>query len=239
VGPHSELEAAENYNNFVLTHEKLLEDFSEVNSLEQSKEMLQEVGHILLAEHSHSYLLLSCLEDEMNGKHTRMQNTARQSQLLSHIRDLAASLGRSPRDVVLPFFSRLDNPVHLKGFQEAVKDFITKVQERAVAKRKEMNEARARGEDVDGFAEVEVPEEERLGPGGLDPVKVFEGLPKEMQEAFESRDMGKLHAALAAMPIEQAKKHMKDCEDSGLWVPQKCGGEGGGGGDEEEEEEEG
>ena len=35
------------------------------------------------------------------------------------------------------------------------------------------------------------------------------------QVAFESRDMEQLHQALAAMPIEEAKKHMKACEDSG------------------------
>jgi cell division cycle protein 37 len=28
---------------------------------------------ILLHEHSQSYMLLSCLEDEMNGKHKRMK----------------------------------------------------------------------------------------------------------------------------------------------------------------------
>lgn len=48
--------------------QKLLEDFSELTSLEQSKEVLHAQGHILLAEHAQSYLLLSCLEDEMNGK---------------------------------------------------------------------------------------------------------------------------------------------------------------------------
>lgn len=48
--------------------QNLLEAFSEVTSFEQTKEMLHQQGHILLAEHSQSYLLLSCLEDEMNGK---------------------------------------------------------------------------------------------------------------------------------------------------------------------------
>lgn len=96
-----------------------------------------------------------------------------------------------------------------------MRDFIVKVEKRAVEKRREMEEARRRGEAVEGVEEVEVPEEERLGPGGLDPVKVFESLPPALQEAFESRDLEKLHAALAALPLEEAKKHMKDCEDSG------------------------
>lgn len=232
VGPHSEIEAAESYNNFVLGHEDLLEGFSEAKSMDEAQEMLRSQGHILLAEHSQSYLLLSCLEDEMNGKHARMKNTARQSQLLSHITELGHSLGRSPRDVVVPFFRRLQEPEHLKGFTNAVQDFIVKVQKRAVEKRKEMNDARARGEDVDGFVEEEMGEGEVLGPGGLDPVKVFQSLPGELQEAFESRDMEKLRAALRAMPEEEAAKHMKDCADSGLWVP-SGGSEGAEKGEEE------
>lgn len=46
----------------------LLERFSELRTLEETREMLHEQGYILLADHSQSYLLLSCLEDEMNGK---------------------------------------------------------------------------------------------------------------------------------------------------------------------------
>lgn len=225
--------------------------------------MLHAKGHILLAEHAQSYLLLSCLEDEMNGKvgpsasqftgmidacdasftpvlgrkstpsppnptpkpppqHERMKNTARQSQLLTHISELARSLGRSPRDVVLPFFKRLESAEHLAGFAEAVKDFVAKIEKRAVEKRKEM----ALDDEEEG--EEAAP----LGPGGLDPVKVFEGLPAALQEAFESRDMSRLHAALAAMPVEEAKRHMKACADSGLWVPARAS-------DLEEEEAEG
>jgi Cdc37 C terminal domain len=43
-----------------------------------------------------------------------------------------------------------------------------------------------------------------------------------VQEAFEERDIEKLHKALADMPIEEAKRHMKACEDSGArCVPQR------------------
>lgn len=65
-----EATASDPLQNTTTTHlpQRLLEDFSELTSLEQSKEMLHAKGHILLAEHAQSYLLLSCLEDEMNGK---------------------------------------------------------------------------------------------------------------------------------------------------------------------------
>ena len=38
----------------------------------------------------------------------------------------------------------------------------------------------------------ELSREERLGPGGLDPVEVFGTLPEAMQEAFQSKEVGAL-----------------------------------------------
>ena len=53
-------------------------------------------------------MLLSSLEDEMNSKKDRMKLVSRQSQVLSHIQELGASMRRDPRDVVLPFFERIE-----------------------------------------------------------------------------------------------------------------------------------
>lgn len=36
---------------------------------------------------------------------------------------------------------------------------------------------------------VELSREERLGPGGLDPVEVFESLPPDLQKCFETEDI--------------------------------------------------
>ena len=86
-----------------------------------------------------------------------------------------------------------------------------------------MDEERAReikeqGANAEGAVDVaDMPLEERLGPGGLDPLEVFESLPESMQIAFESREKEKLEAALRAMTPEEASHHMKRCIDSGLW----------------------
>lgn len=70
---------------------------------------------------------------------------------------------------------------------------------------------------------IEEQEEEerkaRLGPGGLDPVEVFESLPKELQACFETRDIGMLQEAMTKLPEEEARYHLKRCIDSGMWVP--------------------
>jgi cell division cycle protein 37 len=68
----------------------------------------------------------------------------RQSQILSHITELAVSMRRDPRDVIIPFFLRIQEDDHKKAFEGAVKDFIDRIKKRAVEKRKEMDAERRR-----------------------------------------------------------------------------------------------
>mmetsp|Transcript_22941 Transcript_22941/g.73776 ORF Transcript_22941/g.73776 Transcript_22941/m.73776 type:complete len:272 (-) Transcript_22941:844-1659(-) len=212
-GPESEKESVMSYAKFVELHDAEMEDFLAMVDFQDIKKVLHENGSVLLHEHSQSYALLSCLEDEMNGFHDKMKRTARNSQILSHISELATSLKRHPRDVVLPFFDRVSNSSFRKSFDEAVDSFIDRIQKRAVEKRKEM--------DAESSKKESLSKEERIGPGGLDPVEVFESLPESLQDAFEKKDVAMLQVALEAMPIDEAQKHMARCEASGLWVSKK------------------
>lgn len=222
------------YNDFVLSHEVVLEEYSDIREIEPTKEYLFKHCDILLHEHAQSYMLLSSLEDEMNGKRERMQRVCRQSQILTHIQELATSMKRDPRDVVLPFFKRISEPEHLKGFKTSVDDFVERIVKRAIEKRKEMDEE---GEYEEGEGEGEG----RLGPGGLNPFEVLKALPKTLRDAFESQDIGRLHKVLGDMEPKEAKRLMKMCVDSGLWVAKDSStfgeddeGEGEGGGDADE-----
>lgn len=219
------------YNDFVLSQETVLETYSEIQDLEKTKEYLFAHCDILLHEHSQSYMLLSSLEDEMNKKHRRMKLVCRQSQILSHITELATSMRKDPRDVILPFFKRLEERTHLEGFNVAVQEFIDKIKKRAVEKRREM--------DMEREAE-ERKREEKLRKhkesGGLDPYEVLAALPEELRSAFESQDMERLQSVLTSMDPEEAKKWMKMCVDSGLWVPKDSSVYEEGEEDEEEDE---
>ena len=204
------------YNDYVMQHEQLLETYSDIADLEATKNFLFKNCDVLLHEHAQSYMLLSCLEDEMNGKHKRMKQVCRQSQILSHIFELGVSMKRDPRDVILPFFIRIEEKDHLAGFTSAVSDFIKRIQKRAVEKRKEMDAERAADLRKQHIASGEPGP---IGPGGLDPFEVLEALPIELREAFESQDIERLQAVLAGMEPKLAKHCMKQCVDSGLWVP--------------------
>lgn len=47
--------------------------------------------------------------------------------------------------------------------------------------------------------------QERMGPGGLDPVEVFATLPEEMQIAFENKDTPMLKKSLLGMSEKDRK----------------------------------
>mmetsp|Transcript_11236 Transcript_11236/g.24375 ORF Transcript_11236/g.24375 Transcript_11236/m.24375 type:complete len:457 (-) Transcript_11236:112-1482(-) len=211
------------YHEFTVKYADVVEQFMALESMDKSKEFLLRNGDVLLQENASNYLLLASLEDEMNGYHDKMKLVARQSQIISNIAELAKSLKLHPGNVIHPFFQRMQNKELHDGFMAGVNEFIKKIEIRAVQKKKEMDEERARevaeqGADAEGTVDVsEIPREERLGPGGLDPLEVFDTLPESMQAAFESRDKEQLEAALRAMKPEELEYHMKRCIDSGLW----------------------
>lgn len=115
-----------------------------------------------------------------------------------------------------------------KGFEDELQAFKERIRKRA----QEKIEA--------AIAEAEEEEKsKRLGPGGLDPVEVFESLPdvryatisvwfanfnswlchQVLKDCFEKQDIAMLQQTIATLPEDEARYHMKRCVDSGLWVP--------------------
>jgi len=203
--------AFDTYHDFTEKYADIVEEFMHIQSLDRSKDFLIKNGDVLLQENASNYLLLASLEDEMNGYREKMKLTCRQSQLISNITDLAKSMQTHPGNVINPFFQRLEQKAVLDGFEDGVKAFCEKIIKRAITKKAEMQEQ----EQVDL---TDVPRDERLGPGGLDPLEVIETLPMELQKAFESRDVDQLKEVLMAMDPADAERHMKRCVDSGLWM---------------------
>jgi cell division cycle protein 37 len=217
AGPvKEEIGAMQTYPEFTERHAETVEQFMACKTLEQSKEFLLKFGDILLCENASNYLLLASLEDEMNGEREKMKLTARQSQIVTNIAELAKTVHTHPGNVIQPFFARLQERKHLEGFITGVNEFVDKIIKRAVVKKAEIDEQRRAEQSATDLEDV--PREERLGPGGLDPLEVIETLPASLVEAFESRDTEQLKAALMQMDPEDAEYHMKRCVDSGLWV---------------------
>lgn len=213
---HGVAGAFETYHEFTERHADRVEEFMALATLEESKNFLIKYGDILLQENACNYLLLASLEDEMNGYRDKMKRTARQSQLITNIAELAKTLKTHPGNVIVPFFSRLEQRGPLEEFVSGVNLFVDRIIKRAVVKKAEMDEERRKEQGARDLTEI--PPEERLGPGGLDPLDVIDSLPVELSEAFESRDVEQLKRVLENMDPNDAEYHMKRCVDAGLWV---------------------
>lgn len=139
-----------------------------------------------------------------------MNFVAKQVTSMQYILELSKQLDVDPRSCVSSFFSRIQkaDKEYIDAFNDELESFKQRIRERA---QKRIDEA---------MKEVEEEErQKRLGPGGLDPMEVFESLPEALQKCFESRDVELLQKTIAEMDEEEARYHMKRCVDSGLWVP--------------------
>lgn len=139
-----------------------------------------------------------------------MERVAHQTICMQFLLELAKQLEIDARTGIRPFFQKMrkGDEQYKAGFDDELKSFIGRVKDRAQARiDKAMKE----------YEEEE--RQKRLGPGGVDPVEVYESLPKKLQECFDSKDIQMLQDALTTMPEEEARYHLKRCIDSGLWVP--------------------
>lgn len=164
----------------------------------------------LVCEETANYLVLWCIDLEVQEKKELMKHVSHQTIVMQFILELAKQLKVDPKSCVNAFFSRirLAEKQYMDAFNDELESFRSRVRERA----------RIRIEEA--MKEVEEEErQKRLGPGGLDPVEVFDTLPKELQECFEKKDIPLLKKVISEMDPKEAEEHMKRCVDSGLWVP--------------------
>lgn len=226
----NEAERETHMKDFIKNNEKLIKKYGMMRKFTDSKQFLEE-HKLLVHEDTANFLVIWCLNLEMEGKHELMTHVAHQCICMQYMLELAKQLKTDPRATIGPFFDRIQvtDRQYIDQFEAEIAAFIGRIEKRAKEKIAEAMREQAEEEQ----------EKAPLGPGGLDPAEVFESLPKELQECFESRDTDMLKKVIAALPEDQARYHMKRCVDSGLWVPDARAGEDGiveTGKDEEDDE---
>lgn len=160
----TEEEREANMKLFVKENEKLLKQYGMLQKYDDSKRFLMEHSH-LSCENTANYLVIWCINLEMEGKTKLMEHVAHQSICMQFILELAKQLDLDPRGCVSSFFSRIQvaEPEYRANFESEVAAFKMRIQNRAKEKIAEA---------------VEEERVARLGPGGLDPMEVFESLPE-------------------------------------------------------------
>lgn len=207
----TEAEEANDFGSFMDRHTKLLQQYAAITDLDESERFIN-ANPVILSEHGTGWLLLESLRAEMGGNSAKMRQIVRQNQLLQYCMDLAAMTKEHVLESAKKFFRSMKIGQKRHMFERDVDDFCSKIKKRAVEKAKE-EAAKAKAEPE----MVEMSREERLGPGGLDPIEVLESLPPAMKEAFMNQDIPALHKVLGEMTLEEATKHMDRCKASGLW----------------------
>jgi len=205
-------------------HEKHLKQYGMLSKPEESKKFLQSHPE-LICEKAANFLVIWCVDLEVEEKTSLMERVAHQTIILQFILQLAKSMKADPRDCYIIFFNKFSKleADYMKNFTEELDSFKGRIKERAQVR---IDEAIKRYEEEE--------REKQLGPGGLHPQDVMETLPQELRDCFESRDISNLQKVISEMDRNDAAYHMKRCVDAGLWVPAKEDDDD----DEEEDDEE-
>lgn len=219
VAPKAEVDETDpdSLKEFMDKHEKEAKHFGMLSKLKDTAEYMRQ--HIVLASpHTASYLLLWAIDLEMEKKHALAGRILHQTLIINYICEVAKTSKIDPRDATPGFFKRIlhaeeTNAEYLDGFQTELSALKKRVAERALVKLEEAKDELRKEEEAERAERI------KESPGGLDPQEIFENLPRELQECFESRNTDKLQEVLKNMDVDEAKKHMRACADSGLWVP--------------------
>ncbi|XP_076000181.1 hsp90 co-chaperone Cdc37-like [Genypterus blacodes] len=209
TGDETEEEKEQKHKTFVEKYEKEIKHFGMLRRWDDSQKYLSDNTH-LVCEETANYLVIMCIDLEVEEKHALMEQVAHQTIVMQFILELAKSLKVDPRGCFRQFFAKIKTAD--QQYQEAFNDELESFKERV--------RGRAKIRIEKAMKEYEEEErEKRLGPGGLDPVEVYETLPAEMQKCFDEKDIQMLQEAISKMDPTEAKIHMKRCIESGLWVP--------------------
>ncbi|XP_038568787.1 hsp90 co-chaperone Cdc37 isoform X1 [Micropterus salmoides] len=242
-----EKEKIEKQKTFVETYGKEIKHFGLLRRWDDSQKYLSDNPH-LVCDETANCLVAVCIDFEIDEKHALMEQVAHQAIVMQFILDLARTLKVDPRGCFRQFFSKIK--IADKTYQDAFD------RELELLKGRVRSCAQIRMDSA--MKELEEEErQKRLGPGGLDPVEVYESLPKrsqyrvqqnglhqsvssslckEIQKSFDEKNIQMLQIAINKLDPDEGKYHLRRCIDSGLWVPDS--GEGDDDDKEEDEEEE-
>ncbi|XP_053194754.1 hsp90 co-chaperone Cdc37 [Scomber japonicus] len=205
----TEEEKEQKHKTFVEKYEKQIKHFGMLRRWDDSQKYLSD-NPDLVCEETANYLVIMCIDLEVEEKKALMEQVAHQTIVMQFILELAKSLKMDPRGCFRQFFAKIKTSD--QQYQDAFNDELESFKERV--------RGRAKIRIEKAMKEYEEEErQKRLGPGGLDPVDVYESLPIEMQKCFDDKDIQMLQDVISKMDPTEAKAHMKRCIESGLWVP--------------------
>ncbi|GLD63934.1 hsp90 co-chaperone Cdc37-like isoform X1 [Lates japonicus] len=211
----TEEEKVKKHKTFVEKYAEEIKHFGMLRRWDDSQKYLSDNPH-LVCEETANCLIVICIDFEIDEKHALMEQVAHQAIVMQFILDLARTLKVDPRGCFREFFSKIKTAD--KPYQDAFNHELELLKERV------RSCAQIRMESA--MKEVEEEErQKRLGPGGLDPVEVYESLPKEIQRSFDEKNIQMLQEAINKLDLEEGRYHLRRCIDSGFLRRDRRSGE--------------
>lgn len=167
----TEEEKSQHMKKFINENEEIIKKYGMLRRFDDSKKFLME-HNLLVHEDTANYLVIWCINLEMEDKHELMTHVAHQCICMQYILELSKQLKIDPRGCITPFFERIQTAdiEYRRQFDDEIKAFISRIEKRSKEKIAEAIKEQQEEEERERL--------ERLGPGGLDPAEVFETLPK-------------------------------------------------------------
>lgn len=164
-------EKEQHMRKFVKENERLIKEYGMMRRFDDSKKFLLD-HNLLVHEDTANYLVIWCINLEMEEKHELMTHVAHQCICMQYMLELSRQLKTDPRACIAPFFERIQvaDVEYRKQFDDEIAAFIGRIEKRSKEK---IAEAIKEQEEEEKRERLQ-----RLGPGGLDPAEVFESLPK-------------------------------------------------------------
>jgi len=194
----TEEEKSEKMKKFVENNEKLLKQYGMLRKFEDSKRFLSNNNH-LVCEDTANYLVIWCLNLEMEGKSELMGHVAHQCICMQFILESAKQLDVDPRACVSTFFSRIQvaEAEYKVQFDNEVIAFKERIKARAVVK---LEEAAAEAEEEERKAKEE---QERIAK---------EKIEQKLAE-FEKSEIERLENEKKVLLQQQKLKEEEDKEN--------------------------
>merc|ERR1719220_2541257 len=152
----TEEEREKKMKQFVKDNEKLMKEYGMLQKFDDSKKFLMDGRTHLASEETANYLVLWCLDLEMEGKTELMKHVAHQCICMQYLLELGKQLDTDPRACISSFFTKIQ--VADQDYRDAFYSELDAFKLRIVKRAKEKIEEA-----------MEEERKERLGPGGLDP----------------------------------------------------------------------
>merc|ERR1712002_808752 len=131
----SEDEQLEKSKKFMDEHREDIKKYGMLHEYHDSQALLLQKPH-LACEDTANYLVVWCIDLEVEEKHALMERVAHQTICMQFLLELSKQLEIDPRSTIAPFFQKMrkNDEQYRSGFEEELKAFIGRVKDRAQAR---------------------------------------------------------------------------------------------------------